>query len=308
MRLFELFVTERIYISNAEHNALTNIFSKWAKSLAVKYADVVDSYQQLGFELDSDYDDIIVGLKRSLLPSIRSIIKQHIPDIETVKQNMQANKIRGINDRDNIDNFIGHMLTIDIDKFGDSTQGHVFSKWEKTYVGKNADRTFKLQNSMYIAITIPDIIQAIHDPSKVEGWVSTVTHEITHLMQSLRSSTQRIHNKVLHPEGSDREQYLSSTHEIESYAQSVTTAVISDGQRKGDPVKAIDTAIQGIKMGMQTVFKMDLFKGQDYTEYRDFFRTPAKTLEQARAKQKVWRTFQKALIAKLLNAREQFSK
>lgn len=305
MKVHELLL-ERIYISDKQETTIASVFDKWLDKVQQHYKN--EGYQKPGDgNIAEDYKMLTKNLRLALSNVVRSIIKPYFPSSDVMQRYIDDKRGIFTKPTDSLDNFMGHMLHIDIYPYISNEHGSIEGRWSKLYgSGKTRDQ-FRLHNTLSLSITPRDISMALSGwrDEKVSGWVSTLTHEITHLIQTLKSSQQRVHHKKYHEDMSSKEQYLSSDHEIDAYAQSVASSIINKARRSDDPHHEIDTALRMMRYGIRTVFNREMFPGHEYDDFRELFLAPTKNEKHKRIKQRTWRRFQQALVSKLLNYKGQ---
>ena len=130
--------------------------------------------------------------------------------------------------------------------------------------------------------------------------LSIISHELTHLIQSYRSSKKNIPNAGYSP--NDGKKYFKTNHEIDAYAQSIASNIINKYTIKhisGQPslnIIGIDNSIKYFQ-GMLNVPKnipiFDFIK-QHYDTYKNYFKEPSELNDI-----KVWRRLNKRIIQKL---------
>lgn len=314
MLLRNIILTEKIYVDSSTHDKLHSCFDKWLASIYPEF-DGFDS-RSVSAAVDHDYYRLTNKLRSSVLPTIRHALAPHFPSEDTLNKYYANKKARwnriGITFKDIHDKGYnrGHKLSMTIDDNDYGLNGSV-GNWVDNQQGTK-DNTSKFYNSLQLAINKQDLVNCIvHQDSAhvyVDRWVATLTHELTHLIQSLKSAHQAIHGAPLSKRSSDlRELYLSDPHEIEAFAQTVASKVLSSAKRTSDPIENINRTLNYIKMGLRVLFNRELFAGPEYSEFKDIFNAPTKDLKLLRDRQFIWKKFQQALVSKLVKYLEQLS-
>lgn len=303
MKLSELILLEKIYIEASEQQKIHNCFIKWIDFLRQQYEDLLDSPSEIEDHVNTHFEAHAKKLTRSLLPTIRNIIKQHVPNNTTLTKYYSLPH----NSKYTMDDYLGHQLSLKVYGYDTTTKGYTDAVWSKQSIG-SGDNTHKLSNTIVINITPSQITNAITRPNHTNmgEWISTVTHEVTHLIQGLKSVTQTINNKKTYP-GTNRENYLSTPSEIEAFAQDIASQILHQAQTQVNPVEKIDNILHMLKHGIRVMFDKEIFKGAQYDEYKELFTAPTTDKKTKANRQRVWRTFQTALVSKLLRYRDSLS-
>lgn len=312
MLLNELVLLEKIYINTKQHDAILTVFQKWLSTLRIEYARDMDSMNNINAAIFNHYDTMVEKLRKSMLPTIRNIIKPYLPTEDTLKQHyahkeQRYNKIGIVwKPEHGIDYYIGHKLSMGIYGDDSNVNGSV-GDWRPMRVGKNADKTHKICNDIDLNIQYNQLAMMIMypDESVIDSWIATLAHEITHLIQGLKSTLQGTSGRAISNSSDRREQYLSLPYEIEAFAQTVASKILVDARKYDDPLIKINAALMGIKMGRQELFGRPFFKGPEYTEFKNLFATNSTDPKVNINRQQVWRTFQKALVSKLIQYKEE---
>lgn len=309
MKVHEL-LTERIHFTVSQQDAIENVFRRWIQRVEKFYQDQ-DITEVSQYDIRRDYKKLTNGLRTALSSVVRSIIKPHLPSSEVMQNYIEKKYGVFKKDTDSIENFLGHTLHIDIFPENVALQGSINDRWSKLYgSGKQRD-TFKLYNTLSLQMSPAQIAMILknkddyYNDKYYDNWVSNVMHEITHVIQSLRSSQQRIHHKRAPERASEDERYLASDHEIDAYAQTVASMIIADSRRYDDPIARINMALQMMSHGVRTVFGREMFAGPDYERIRDALHSHTKDPKYKQWQRRAWRRFQKILVNKLLIYKEQ---
>lgn len=286
---------EAIHIHPTEVDKIYNAVVKWQQYLQSQ--DISQHYMTT-----EEYKQYTKPLRNSLQIVVRNIIKPYFKPYEE----LQHLKIR---DKP----VSAHKISIDIWGFGAEAEyaerGSVATKWRANW---DKDNT-KLYNDLNLKVTERDITNISKGFDKtIDRLVSTITHEITHLIQSLKSQHQSGVGKIYTPRtGSEDERYLGDNIEIDAFAQSTATHILLSGKRSNNVLEAINSALQMIRFGIGHIFGVDVIKDSgQYMQYQREFKTFTKHIDDKplKYKQIVWRRYNKKLVEKLLKYRVQFTK
>ena len=90
MKLVDI-LNEKIYIDSPEHDKLHAVIEKWLANLRIQYAEDLDSYNNINSRVLNDYEKMVEPLRKSMLPTIRHMIKPYLPSDELLQKHY-ANK------------------------------------------------------------------------------------------------------------------------------------------------------------------------------------------------------------------------
>lgn len=286
---------EAIHIDPIDVDKIYNALVKWQQYLQTQ--DISQRYMTT-----EEYKQYIKPLQNSLQIVVRNIIKPYFKPYEE----LQHLKIR---DKP----VSAHKISIDIWGYGAEAEyaerGSVAGKWIAQW---DKDNT-KLYNGLNLKVTENDIANVSKGFSNtIDRLVSTITHEITHLIQSLKSQHQLNAGKTYTPKtGSDTERYLGDNVEIDAFAQSTATHILLSGKRSNNVLGAISSALKMIRVGIGHIFGIDVIKDSgQYMQYQREFKIFTNHINDKplKYKQIVWRRYNKKLVEKLLKYQEQFTK
>ena len=169
--------------------------------------------------------------------------------------------------------------------------GAIYGNWELDA------KTNRLDNVLFCKLTYKDYLKLL-DPSEstteiTQFMIDIITHETTHLIQSLRARDFTIHNKAVEAglEGD------LSTNEIDSYAQSFVSNIIQTDQ--------VDQVLSILRSGNTQALSPHAKKL--YTTYHDLFLHQPHDLTRKEQKGRVsaWKRFNKRIYEKLQDYLEQ---
>lgn len=279
MRLTEVKqLTERITISSDIETAIINSINKW-----------IDQYKDNEVLQDrrihyKDANKIAEALRKKLQPTLTKIVQQNAQPFDDEKFDGYKVKVR-----------------IDIDNYVSNRDGSVSSAWYKLYT--------KGENYIYAAyfevnINFNDLKSILsHSNNSIRELVSTITHEITHLIQLLRSkkgiSTKR---PAQYKKLSAEQFYYMSLHELDAFAQGTVTKILYEAKKHANPKQYINNAIKLLSLGVNTLFNREIFPSQNYNEIRKHLKNLSDNNQIKQSQIKAWRYFNKKLYEKLTDA------
>lgn len=272
------FIVEKIDLSSDHHQKITDIVNKWGTWINSTMDD-----QNIN---DTEFHHTISNqLVKYLQPTAKKIINQNIspsfmPD----------------------DDYEGHKLKIEVVVESQSSiKGGMYSKWSKLYTKKPK---YILYNKILLSISPQELSQVIKGSEKyIIDFASTIAHELTHVIQSLRSTLQGTYTKpyTKQPITDEDVRYFISKIESESYAEGTLFKIISKAKLSGDPELYITkTVLQPLRMGIATLFNKELFPSQDYEKMKAVLKSKSDSPKIEYAKQQAWKRFNKKLYEKLM--------
>ncbi len=294
MLVSELLI-ESIHISPKEVDSVYNAVIKWQSYLQ---NENISEYMS-----EDDYKKYTNKLRASLQIVIRNIFKHYIKPHEELQHLSIKNKP-----------ISSHRLGIEIWGYGGEAdyneQGSVSERWHAEWRGNETILT----NDMNLKITELDIANiSKHDARPIiNRLVATITHETTHLIQTLKSYHQSIYNdKYALKLKNDNAKYLGNSAEIDAFAQSTATHILLSGKMYNDIPGEIKTALQMIRFGVGTTFGKDVIRDSgQYNRYHQEFKTFAKKVGDIPVhdiRRKIWRRYNKKLVEKLLKYQEYYN-
>lgn len=287
-------VYENITISPQTHDSIRKAFMSWiTKDLLVDIgSDPTDSEIR-------EYVDIKLGNYEYGLKMGKILSRRLQPILSKV---VTSNKLP---------QFVGHTHTIYIrvDIYGDSHHHAAISaNWDKDSKGKY---------TLDVNIVIPpyDVLQMLTSQTRSSGlfdkWTSNITHELTHIIQSLRNPKQEVRTK--HPLSSANkdvltrdDEYFMRPHEVDAFAQGTVSELLMRAKSTypNDIPKQVEflnsTLNLFIKNGMDKLFGRDTFPHQSYDKFKKYMKNHDYTNPNIiKAKKRTWRRYQSKIYQKL---------
>ncbi|RWZ87191.1 MAG: hypothetical protein EO766_11710 [Hydrotalea sp. AMD] len=270
---------EKIIVSPQIHDKIQTAILSWIEA-AIPYVDNNLS------SIDHNKKQITELLRRRLAPTITNIVKQYrqpIPDPE----------------------YMGHKVNVEVDILhAYSEAGSVRSSWTKYRDVPKMRTAYVYKNTLNITLSPYQISNIVlhKNENSIGELVSTITHEITHLIQSLSSRRNSVYNKNYYSTGADKDtRYYMAKFEIDAHAQSLASEILSKSKKMPDPIKYIQNILPLIGMGIQTVFNRPTFPSKHYQEIKNLLTSPSDDPKLAEAKKRAWRRFNKRIYEKLSN-------
>ena len=282
--LVQEIITERININQDIHDKIEKAFRKWAQYLPSEI-ESSPRFDQFNYEVHTKSKSIGEKLRRFLAPTIQQIVKQNLPNIQD-------------------ENYEGHKISVEVDIDENRPhKGSVQRQWSKLYT-KRPKYIYKNQLSIFVTPYEISVLLANYTDNVLNDLVSTVTHELTHIIQSMRSTKQDMYVKPYTRAGNQTENdwYYQSKIEIDAHAQGTATKMLLAANKVTDPKAYIIHLLQLIKMGTVDMFGKNIVPNQDYNKIKANLTARTGNPKLDTAKSKAWQRYNKKLYDKLANA------
>ncbi len=283
--LFSEFLIEKIVIDDIIHQKIDRAVDQWISYISSKLPD----FSGIRFPNDQKtqwvtehHKELEEQLRRYLANLVQQLVKQTKPPIDD--PDYEGHKIR---------------VEVSIDNYR-SEHGAIYSNWSKQYTNRPK---YIYRNYLQLNILPHEVLYFLTNPDSTHELKAIITHELVHIIQSLKNPAFRTYTKKYYTNkstpSSDERYYLDKV-EIDAYAQGTASKILLKSKQQLNPSKFIDSMIQLLKVGMVSMFGRPIVPNQDYERIRNIFKEPSKDPVIQRAKVKAWKRYNKKLIEKLM--------
>lgn len=266
MRLRELFA-EGVTISDDIHTKLERAIDVWINGLRDNQDLISDS---------SPENRRIIGnrLRKILHPTINKLMRDSM--------NFVVDDV----------NFKGYQLQVrvEIDDYDVGVSGHVGKTWRKEYIKKPE---YVYVNDYVISIPLTTVKHLMNNDLRKASVLATITHELIHLLQSVKSKRGSIRTKEFDKKWSN-DDFLSKS-ELNAYAQGTVTKIIMVAKKHPDPKAWLKSIFKMLSMGMNSLFGKQVFPSQKYEEIKNLCKQDPNNPASINA----WKYFNKQIYDKL---------
>lgn len=279
-------LNEKLVIDEIVHQKIDRALNLWSNWLQTTFAEqnVRNNNQDEIRWVNTNTNKKLVSnkLRQYLTPIVRQILNQNLPPITDP-------------------NCEGYKIKVDIDILpAFSNAGTIQQRWSKLYTVRPK---YVYVNYLSLTISPDNIVDIKHNNKKVINELgSVITHELTHILQLLRSSRQSVWTSPFHKgstELSKEERYYMKKVELDAFAQGTATSIILNSKISPDPKKYIKGNIDMIKMGMVSIFNREVVPNQQYEKIKQVLSQPSDDPKVQRAKDQAWKYYNKKIIVKL---------
>jgi hypothetical protein len=275
---FTEFLIEKIELDENIHKKLSLAFKKWMDYVNSMVPEDLPSYKKAHW-IESNKKEIEVKLRQYLSNIIQKVVKDNATPIDD-------------------ENFEGYKISISINiETGSSMHGAIHKKWVKQYTQKPK---YIMRNTLILSIAPYTILMAT---SEIDDLISTVTHEITHIIQSLRHAYDMVHTKPFQKRDSEigfYDQYYINKSELDAHATGVASAILLQAQKNPDRNKYIESTIKMLKLGISSLFNTPTFPNRQYVTIQEKLKEKTNNKSDNMAKEKAWKYFNKKIISRLM--------
>lgn len=290
-------LTERIALPPDIIPRLHGVIQKWISYIKstndialepMNYYDTMNLktvFKQHGQSLISQYKNNREILRKQLLKLINSNLVNYIQNPYPITINDVTYKPSGYNLK----------LAI-VPNLSKSRSGEVNERWELV---KYQSGAIVLENTLFCKLSYSDYLTILSESKNtidiVDEIISVLTHEITHLIQSLSNPQYSIHSKRTEPQLSD---YISRD-EIDAYAQSFVTFVI-----RSKETELAAQALRSHDLSLLPPKARELYSYYYHLLTKHFLQASKK--DQMRRSQ-AWNRFNKRIYEKLQDYKQKYS-
>lgn len=279
--LFSEYLIEKLIIDDIIHQKIERAIRLWVEWIRSELPD--EPYQYKVTWVESHSKQICEKLRRHLAPIVQQIVKQNIIDIPD--PNYEGHKIK---------------VEIDLERFR-VNHGSIQQRWSKLYTKRPK---YIYANYFSIHLLPPEVVLFTDNIDRTHDLISTIVHELTHVIQSLRSPKQSTWTKpfhAAHKKYTSDEWYYMSKIELNAYAQGTASRIIFKSKQFDDPKLFIGNNINMLKYGMVNMFSREVVPNQQYQEIRDTLKQQSNDPTVNLAKKRAWKYYNKKIIEKLLH-------
>lgn len=275
---FTEFLVEKIELDTSIHDKLSSVFKKWTSYVnSIMPEDL--PYNQKAYWIENNKKEIEVKLRQYLSNIIQKVVKENATPIDD-------------------ENFEGYKISISINiETGSSLHGAINKKWVKQYTKRPK---YVMRNTLLLSITPYTILIG---KGEINDLISTITHEITHIIQSLRHSKNMVHTKPFQKRDSEigyDDQYYINKSELDAHATGVASAILLHAKETSDKKAYIESTIKMLTMGMSSLFNKSLFPNSQYVTIQQKLMKKTSNESDNIAKTKAWKYFNKKIISRLM--------